>query len=174
MDTQSPSLIKPVDLRLRLVAAFSTLLIFTAITQLGPAIVGLLAAALLLLIFRQRIHWARLLHLEGFLLVLLCTLPFTVAGEPLFHVGPWVATAEGMRRTIVLMCIITASVLLVSGLFASTETMALGVALRDLYVPEALVRLFVSVVRYLGLIRAELHRLLEAMRARGFRPKSNW
>jgi cobalt/nickel transport system permease protein len=122
---------------------------------------------------RQPFPWRRLFHLEGFLLLLLITLPFTLPGTTLFHLGPLSASEEGLWRAIVLACKVMACVLLISFLFASADPLSIGNALLGLRVPEPLVRLFVTVVRYLTLIQAEFSRLQESMRARAFIPRSN-
>ncbi|MFA7437708.1 cobalt ECF transporter T component CbiQ [Castellaniella sp.] len=165
-------MMRPHDLRLRLLAVFAALLVFTPVQGLAPAATGVVAVLALYAARRQAIAWKRLFHLEGFLILLLITLPFTVPGAELFRLGPWVASAEGFARALALACKVTASVLLISLLFASVEVLSLGAALRGLHVPEMLVRLFVAVVRYLGLIQSEFRRLHESMRARAFVPRS--
>lgn len=165
--------VRPQDLRLRLVAAFGALLAYSAIQGMAPAATGLLAVLVLYAVTRQAIAWKRLLHLEGFLILLLIMLPFTMSGSELFRLGPLVASIEGLWRAILLVFKVTASVLLLSFLFAATEPLDLGSALRGLHVPEALVRLFVAVVRYLWLIESEFARLRESMRARAFTARSN-
>lgn len=166
-------MIRPVDLRLRLIAAMGALIVFTPVKNLAPAVAGLFAVLMLYAACRQPLPWRRLLHLEGFLILLLITLPFTLPGTPLFHLGPLTASTDGLWRAIVLACKVTASVLLISFLFATVDPIRLGNALLGLHVPEPLVRLFVAVVRYLALIQDEFSRLQESMRARAFIPRSN-
>ncbi|MFA5663382.1 cobalt ECF transporter T component CbiQ [Castellaniella sp.] len=164
---------RPHDLRLRLLGSLVALILFTPVRGLAPAGAGLVLVLMLYAIHRQAIPWKRLLHLEGFLILLLITLPFTIPGGELLRLGPFVATVEGLARALVLACKVTASVLLVSLMFASADVPSLGAALRGLHVPEALVRLFVAVVRYLALIQSEFLRLRESMRARAFVPRSS-
>lgn len=166
-------MIRPGDLRLRLIAAMGALMVFTPVKSMAPAAAGVLAVLMLYAAYRQPIPWRRLLHLEGFLILLLITLPFTLPGTALFHLGPLTASADGLWRAIVLACKVTASVLLISFLFAAADPLSLGNALLGLRVPEPLVRLFVAVVRYLALIQAEFSRLQESMRVRAFIPRSN-
>jgi cobalt/nickel transport system permease protein len=75
---------------------------------------------------------------------------------------------------VTLACKVTASVMLLALLFGTVDPIAIGSALRGLRAPETLVRLFVTTVRYIALIRDEFHRLRDAMRARAFRPRSTW
>lgn len=173
MGTQPQIVIRPQDLRLRFVAVFCALAAFTPVERASPAAFGLFAVLFLYAAGRQSIPWRRLFHLEGFLILLFLSLPFTISGTPLFHLGPFPASYEGLVRAAILACKVTASVLLVSFLFTATDPLSLGAALRSLHVPEALVRLFVTVVRHLALIQAEFSRLQDCMRARAFIPRSN-
>lgn len=163
----------PADLRLRLVTALAVLLALTPLAHLAPAAAALGAVLALYALTRTAPPWRRLWHLEGFLVLLLLTLPFTVPGQTLWQLGPLTASTEGLARALLLGCKIAASVLFVTLLFAAIEPGALGGALRALRLPEALVRLFLGLTRYLGLIRAEFARLQEAMRMRAFTPRSN-
>lgn len=163
----------PCDLRLRLVSAFAALLLLTPVQGLAAAATAVCFVLLLYALCRMALPWRRLLHLEGFLLLLFLTLPFTLSGAPLLAVGPLVASAEGLDRAVVLACKVTASVLLLSLLFAHVEPLRLAAALRALRLPESLVRIFVIVTRHLALMRDEFSRLRDAMRMRAFRPGSN-
>lgn len=164
---------RPVDLRLRVVASLLALALLTPVAGAVPAATAALAVLLCYLIFRQPLPWKRLLHLESFLVLLFLTLPFTVSGEPLLQIGSLTASEEGVWRAVTLALKVTASVLLISLLLGTSEPMHLGVALRALCVPEALVRLFVNATRNIGLVREELSRLHDAMRMRSFHPRSN-
>lgn len=163
----------PEDLRLRLGLAFVLPALLTAITSFAPAFTAMIAVLLLHVQSRKPFPWKRLLHLEGFLILLFVTLPFTIPGAPLLTLGPLMASVEGAWRAATLAVKVTASVLLLALLFAATDPPHLGNALRALHVPEPLVRLFVAVTRQLGVIRAEFARLQDAMRARAFHPRSN-
>ena len=162
----------PADPRLRLVAAALTVV---AVSQLGGLVAAAIAAAsaLLVALVHGQIPWRRLLHLETFLLLLFISMPFTVPGTPVFALGPLEASAEGFARAATIGCKVSAAVLLVAVFLGGLEPVRLGAALRDLRVPERLVRLFVTTARHTSLVRDEARRLLEAMRARGFRLRSN-
>lgn len=163
----------PVDLRLRLCLAFVLPALLTAVNGFAPACAAMVAALLLHTGSRQSFPWRRLLHLEGFLILLFVTLPFTMPGTPLLTLGPLTASIEGASRAATLAAKVTASVLLLAFLFAATDPLHLGNALRALRTPEPLVRLFVAVTRQFGVIRAEFSRLQDAMRARAFHPRSD-
>lgn len=163
----------PGDLRLRMLAGFGALVLIAPLSRQGPAAAALAVVLALFAVQRQPLPWRRLWHLEAFLVLLLVTLPFTLPGTPLLRIGPLVASHEGLERAGVVAAKVAASVLLLTLVFAATEPERVGAALRALRLPEPLVRIFLGVVRYLGLIRAEMQRLQDAMRMRSFRPGSN-
>ncbi|WP_170317799.1 cobalt ECF transporter T component CbiQ [Paroceanicella profunda] len=113
----------------------------------------------------------RLLHLEGFMAVLLVLLPLTVPGTPLLTLGPLSLSAEGLDLAVAIMLRAAAAMLFVFALLDPHEPAELATALGRLGLPRALVRMLTLVPRYVHLFRAEFHRLDEAMRARGFAPR---
>ena len=170
----TPLRLLPEDLRLRIVAAFVAVACVSQLHSLAVA-AGVLAAvaAAVWLGAPGKAAWRRLLHVEGFMLLLFATLPFTMAGRPLLTVGPLTASVEGSWRAALIACKVSSSVLLLTALLGTVEPARLGAALRGLYVPERVCRLFAMTARYVWLIRDEARRLHDAMRARGFRPRSN-
>ena len=160
------------DLRLRIVAAFVLVACLSQVTSLSVAAITLVVVGLGVVSSRTaQLSWRRLLHIEGFLL-LFGSLPFTMGGEPLFVLGPFTASREGIAHAALIACKVTASVLIVMALLPVNDPLRLGSALRALYVPERLVRLFLLAARYVGLLREEASRLHDAMRMRAFRPRS--
>ena len=167
-------MMRPRDLRLRLVAAVVALGCVAPLRSLSVAAGILCLAALALWLFPSgKRSGRRLLHVEGFVLLLFATLPFTVPGEALFTLGPLGASREGLWRAALVAAKVSASVLVLMLLVGDLEPARLGGALRGLGVPEPIGRLFVMTVRYTSLLRDEARRLHDAMRARGFQPRSN-
>uniref|UniRef100_UPI0025EB1CA7 cobalt ECF transporter T component CbiQ n=1 Tax=uncultured Thiohalocapsa sp. TaxID=768990 RepID=UPI0025EB1CA7 len=121
---------------------------------------------------RGRDALVRLAALEGLMLVLLATLPFTVPGEVLLTLGPLTATREGLAAAALIALRANAVVLALLGLLGGLEPAVLGHALARLGVPRKLVHLLLLTVRQIGLLDAERQRLLRAMRARAFVPRS--
>jgi len=164
----------PGDLRLRIVAAFVLIACLSQVQSpaVAAAAFGLAALAAVLSGAAGR-NWRRLLHVEAFLLLMLATLPLTIAGTPLVSFGPFAASVEGVWRAASLLCRVSASVLIVMALLGDVEPVRFGAALRGLWVPERLARLFVFTARYGVLLGDEGRRLHDAMRARAFRPRSS-
>lgn len=115
----------------------------------------------------------RLLALEGFMLVLLLLLPFSVPGEPWLQLGPFSASREGLLQATVILLRANAIVLALLALVGTLEPVVLGHALAQLRVPDKLVHLFLFTVRYLGVLHDEYRRLRQAMRTRGFVARSD-
>ena len=164
----------PGDPRLRLVAALVVVACIALLQR--PAVAGLVLVLVLALVLLNRpggTVWRRLLHVEGFMLLLFVMLPFTIAGPPLLSVGPFTASTTGLWRAMLIAAKVSACVLMLTLLLADLEPTRLGAALRGLRVPQRLSRLIVMTVRYIDLIRDESRRLHESMRARSFVPRSN-
>lgn len=170
------SLIARLDPRTRLLCALAFVIALVPLHDLISILAalgfGLLAVALARLPLAALAH--RLLHIEGFLVVLVVLLPFTVPGEALFTLGPLVATGPGALKALFIVLKVNAAALTLFALVASLEPVRLGQALAALGLPERLVHLFLMTVRYVAVFRKETLRLLDAMRARGFEARSNW
>lgn len=171
MGAKPSFLTPPDDLRLRLVGA---LFAIACISQLRLLSLALPVAALALLaVWRRPRPGRRLPHVEVFLVLLFVTLPFTVPGVALFTLGPLTASVEGVGRAALVACKVLACMSVLTILLGDVEPSRLGPALRSLHVPDRLIRLLLMTARYVGLIRDEARRLADAMRMRGFRPRSN-
>ncbi|MFV0296140.1 MAG: cobalt ECF transporter T component CbiQ [Hyphomicrobiaceae bacterium] len=121
--------------------------------------------------FGQVVH--RLLHIEGFLIVLLVLLPFTIRGTPAVVLGPLVASQQGLERALMIALKVNAAALLLLALISPLEPVRVGKALRRLGLPASLAHLLLLTLRYVAVLRSETHRLQDAMRARGFAAGSN-
>ena len=114
----------------------------------------------------------RLLALEGFMAVVLVTLPFTMPGRPLVDVLGFAASAEGLARAVAVALKANAVMLAALALLGAMDAVVLGQALARLGAPERLVHLLLFTVRYVSVLEREYSRLRLAMRARGFRPRT--
>ncbi|RRJ83027.1 cobalt ECF transporter T component CbiQ [Aestuariirhabdus litorea] len=140
----------------------------TLLVALGGALALALASGL-----RPALLLKRLLALEGFMLVLVLMLPFSVPGEPLFQLGPLSASGAGLERALVILLKANAVVVALLTLAGTLEPIVFGHALARLGVPDKLVHLLLFTLRYVDLLFAEYQRLRLAMRARAFAPASN-
>lgn len=115
----------------------------------------------------------RLVALEGFMVVVLATLPFTVPGDPLLTLGPLTASWAGLERAVAIILRANAIVVMLLALAGTLDPAILGHALARLGVPRKLVHLFLLTARYVVVLHDEYRRLRLAMRARAFTPGSN-
>ena len=115
----------------------------------------------------------RLAPVNLFVLFLWIFLPFTVKGEALFSLGPFVGSHEGIWYAAEISMKSNAIVVMLIALVASTSIFTLGHAMYALKIPAKLVHLFFFTYRYIHVIYREYIRLLNAIKIRGFRPKTN-
>jgi cobalt/nickel transport system permease protein len=161
--------------RLRILSAFAFALLTVSLDRFYLVIlVFALAFALTLSAgLAPRLVLRRLLALEGFMLVLLLLLPFSVPGQALLQLGPFAASREGLVQALAILLKANAVVLLLLALVGTLEPVSLGYALARLRLPDKLVHLLLFTVRYLGVLHDEYRRLRQAMRTRGFRARSD-
>ncbi|MFB0505437.1 MAG: cobalt ECF transporter T component CbiQ [Thermodesulfobacteriota bacterium] len=116
---------------------------------------------------------ARLLLVNGFILLLWIFLPFTYPGKILFSLGPLDVTVEGIRYALSITIKSNTIVLAGIALLGTTPIFTLAHALRHLRVPDKLVQLLFFSFRYTHVIYFEYVRLLNAMKVRCFHPRSD-
>jgi cobalt/nickel transport system permease protein len=137
----------------------------------GALLTGL--AAVLLARLPARAIIPRLLIAEGFLLVLLITLPFAIPGRPIVSVLGLVASWEGLGRALTIIVRINAGVLVTLALLGGLGSIGLARAMSGIGLPTRLAQLLQMTVRYIALFAEEYRRLRRAMLVRGFRATSS-
>ncbi len=115
----------------------------------------------------------RLVALEGFMVVVLVTLPFTVPGETVLTLGPLTASWAGLERAVAIALRANAIVVMLLALAGTLDPAILGHTLARLGVPHKLVHLFLLTARYMVVLHDEYRRMGLAMRARAFTPGGN-
>ncbi|TCO74100.1 cobalt ECF transporter T component CbiQ [Rhodovulum euryhalinum] len=116
----------------------------------------------------------RMAAMDGFIVVLIALLPFTVPGDPAFALWGLTASWQGLRQALEILLTANAVVLALMALVGGMEPVTLGHALFRLGVPAKLVHLMMFTIRYIEVLRAEYLRLSRAMAARAFRPRTGW
>ncbi len=177
--------IHKLDPRTRLLGALILSAVF-ALLQTLPSALFALGAGLLLVFSAQLPLRPLLLRLAGvnlFIFFLWLVLPFSFqenAGglgaklDVLFRIGPFNATWQGVNLALLITLKSNAIILVNLALLASMRVLSLAYAMQALKVPSKLVQILFFSLRYFQVIHQEYHRLHQAMRARGFRPKTNW
>ncbi len=175
IESREAGLLARIDPRMRLAVA----LLFAACLALlsAPLALGfaLLIAALMVTVsgFAPRAVLRRMAGVEGFLIVLLLTLPFTVPGTPLFSILGLSASAEGVGRALALVVRVNAAVLAIMALLGGLGGQRLAGAMTRIGLPPVLTSLMLLTLRYVATFGDEYRRLRTAMRVRGFRASSN-
>ena len=169
------SFVHGLDPRIKIiVAALFSVVVATStnFTALIPALAISLFLIVLTKLSTRKVFY-RLLLVNGLILFLWLLLPFTFKGEQLFTIGPLVGTKEGVlyASQITLKC--NAILLAMIALLATIPIFTLGHAMSQLYFPEKIIHLFLFTYRYIHVIFQEYHRLINAMRIRGFVPQTN-
>ncbi|WP_291723504.1 cobalt ECF transporter T component CbiQ [Magnetospirillum sp. 64-120] len=176
---EMPLRVKPIlsrlDPRSRVVACLAFAAVVVVCHSLPAAAAALLPAAVLALLagLQAGPTLRRLLALEGFMILTLFTLPFTMGGPVLFSAGGLDWGLEGTLRAALILTKGTAIALSVMALLGTLELAELGHALARLRLPARFVALFVLAARYVDVLHTEYGRLRLAMRARGFRPRAS-
>ncbi|MBW1958602.1 MAG: cobalt ECF transporter T component CbiQ [Deltaproteobacteria bacterium] len=169
------SIIHGLDPRVKLiiVAFFSVIVaISSRFLALLPALaISLFLVAMAKLSIKKVFH--RLLLVNGFILFLWLVLPFTYNGEEWFAIGPFVATKEGILLASQITVKSNSILLSMIALLSTTPIFSLGHAMGQLHFPNKITHLFLFTFRYIHVIYKEYRRLTNAMRVRGFVPRSN-
>jgi cobalt/nickel transport system permease protein len=163
------------DPGVRLLAAFILALMTTACSRLDLLSIVLLVVITGAFIVQLplRSTMIKLLTMDGFIAILLVTLPFTTPGDPWFVIGGFRASWQGARHAAEIA--LTANSIMLGFLVLTTKMQPAEFAkgLGKIGFPESFIQLLLLTFRYIEVLRSEYKRLRLAMRARGFRPQSN-
>lgn len=164
-------LLDRLDARVRVVATLAT--VVAVLTVRSPVILAGLLPILVVVAFALGITTKdlrdRLVHVEGFLIVLVILLPLTVPGPTSFALGPVDLSKPGLDRAVLILLRVNLTALAILIFLAGLEPVRLGHALARLGMPRKLVHVLLFTARWVALVRDEARRLHDAMRARAFR-----
>jgi cobalt/nickel transport system permease protein len=150
--------------------------VLMAVAQTYAAVLAGLALALICLAL-ARLPWkkvaARLLVVNSFIFFLWFVLPLTYPGEAVWRLGPLAVTREGLIYAGLITLKSNAIIIALISLIATVPVVTLGQALHDLRFPDKLCHLLLFTYRYLYVFEQEFHRLVQAMKIRGFQPGTN-
>ena len=168
------SLAHRLDPRAKIAVAVPFTVLMAVSTSYPVVLTGLALALAALALARLPLKEvaARLLVVNGFILVLWLVLPFTYPGLPLGHLGPLAPTREGLLFTGLITLKSNAIILALMALVATVPVVTLGQAMHNLRLPDKLCHLLLFTYRYLYVFEAEFHRLLQAIKVRGFQPRT--
>jgi cobalt/nickel transport system permease protein len=169
------SLAHRLDPRGKIVVAALFAILMAVANTYAAALAGL-GLALICLALAQ-LPWkkvlARLLVVNSFIFFLWIVLPLTYPGEAVWRFGPLAVTREGLIFTGLITLKSNAIIIALIALVATVPIVTLGQALHDLRLPDKLCHLLLFTYRYLYVFEQEYHRLVQAMKIRGFVPRTN-
>jgi cobalt/nickel transport system permease protein len=170
------SAILRVDPRTRIITAVVFSLLLAVSNRFAVLGLGLATAIAAALAARLKLGTTlrRLAALNGFMLLLLAVLPWSVPGTAVLEWDRLAVSREGLCLAAAIAIKGNAIVLLLMVLLGTLDMVTMGHALRHLYVPEKLTHLLLFTVRYIDVLEREFQRLTAAMRIRGFRGRMNW
>jgi cobalt/nickel transport system permease protein len=157
-----------------IIAALFSILV--AVARSFPAALAGLALALVWLVL-ARLPWqkvlTKLLVVNSFIFFLWLVLPWTYPGEPLWQFGPLAVTRQGLLFTALITLKSNAIIIGLIALIATVPVITLGQAMHILRLPDKLCHLLLFTYRYLYVFEVEFQRLTQAMKIRGFQPRTN-
>jgi cobalt/nickel transport system permease protein len=169
------SFVHSLDPRVKIIVAILYSVVIAVSSNFLALLPALVVAVILIILAKLPIAkvFYRLLFVNGLILFLWFLLPFTLRGDTLFTVGPLVGTKEGVLYASQITVKSNAILLTTIALVATTPVFTLGHAMSKLCFPNKIVHLFLFTYRYIHVIFQEYHRLTNAMRIRGFMPRTN-
>jgi cobalt/nickel transport system permease protein len=163
------------DPRGRIVVA-ALFAVLVAVSQSYAATLAGLALALIWLALARlplKQVVTRLLMVNSFIFFLWVVLPLTYPGEALVRIGPLAITRQGLIFTGLITLKSNAIIIALIALVATIPVVTLGQAMHNLRLPDKLCHLLLFTYRYLYVFEQEFHRLVQAMKIRGFQPRTN-
>jgi cobalt/nickel transport system permease protein len=156
------------------VAALFAILIAVANTY-AAALAGLALALVYLALARLPLKKVliRLLMVNSFIVFLWLVLPLTYPGDPVWRLGPLTVTRQGLASTGLITLKSNAIIIALIALIATVPVVTLGQALHNLKLPGKLCHLLLFTYRYIYVFEQEYRRLVQAMKIRGFTPRTN-
>lgn len=154
------------DPRVKILCAVAWAVCVVTLPPDKPVFPGIFAAILLLLLLGNVRLIGKFARRFGgampFILLLTVLLPFFKAGEAVWSLGPFEATREGLQEAQRVAMAAILCVAAVSIVWASTTEAGLLFGLRGVGLPAIFVGVIAFMLRYLHVLRPELHRLTDA------------
>ncbi len=159
----------------RLTGAILASIVIATLSRPEACLLAVLLGLVLFTFTRASLPHAlrRLLLVNTFTLFLWLTVPFSVAGQILYSMGPFTLTKEGLLLAVTITLKTNAMLLAFFALVASLPLPQLGSALTALHCPRRLTALLLLTYRYLHVLSDEWHTLRTSAMLRGFEPRTN-
>jgi cobalt/nickel transport system permease protein len=172
---QGSSLLHGLDARAKFVAALVYSVVVAVVADLFVLALAVVFSVVLLVMARLDVGrlLRRLAVVNAFVAFLWLFLPWSVPGDIVATLGPIDITREGVLLAFGLTLRCNAIVCACIALLGTSRVVDVAHALRALWVPEKLVVVLFFCVRYIQVVHDEHRRLVDAMKLRGFKPRTN-
>lgn len=173
--SEGASVVHRLDPRGKIVVAALFAILVAAAATYATALAGLALALSCLALARLPLKKVlfRLLVVNSFIFLLWVVLPLTYPGEAVWRFGPLSVSRQGLAFTGLITLKSNAIIIALIALVATVPVVTLGQAMHQLRVPDKLCHLLLFTYRYLYVFEQEFRRLTQAMKIRGFRPRTN-
>jgi len=163
------------DPRVKILLAGGYAVVTVGLGSLEGQVLALLGGLLLVMAARLSLKevFRRLFVVNLFVLMLWLILPWTTPGAGVIRLGPVVITSEGLNLALSISLKCNAIILANLALLSTSTIFSLAHALAHLRIPSKMVQLFFFSWRYFHVIDSEFHRMKQAIKVRGFEPRSN-
>lgn len=167
--------LRDIDPRIRIITTLSFAITLVAVKSFSALFFGLSLSIIFLILSSLPIKATllKMITMDSFVVFMLATLPFTIAGDQAFSVFDYSASWQGLERAFRIALRANAIVLMMLSLLSSLEPITFGHALYRLKLPSSLVQLLLFTIRYIEVIHQEYLRLRLSMKARCFKPKNS-
>ena len=173
--SNNDSIIVGLDPRIKIVTVFFFSIVVATLNQIPALLCGWTLGILMVLTAKvsTRDLIKRLTPVNVLVGFLWLFLPFTFPGKPILFLGSFPVTHEGVLYATKITIKSNAIMLMMIALVMTTSIFTLGHAMHELRVPQKIVHLFFFTYRYLHVMQREYIRLVNSMKIRGFRAKTN-
>jgi cobalt/nickel transport system permease protein len=173
--SEGNSLIHRLDPRGKIIIGGLFAVMVAVAKSIPAALAGLVLSLLCLALARLPLKKVivRLLVVNSFIFFLWLVLPLTYPGDAVLTFGPLSATRQGLIFTGLITLKSNAIIIALMALVTTVPVVTLGQAIHDMRFPDKLCHLLLFTYRYLYVFEQEFHRLVQAMKIRGFQPRTN-
>ena len=169
------SILHKLDPRTRIVTATVYCFVVAFAVHFSVLLTAVVISAALVLMSGIRLKdiGKRMVIVNGLILLLWAVVPLTYGGEPLYRIGWFEISRQGVSLSVRITLKSNAILMAFISLIATMSLSSLGHALNELMVPPKLIHLLMMNYRYVFVIEQEYQRLIRAAKIRGFQPGTN-
>lgn len=166
------SWIHRIDPGMKIISATIFSVILAVSSEFFTLFLGSFFAGMLIILARLNLRMLikRLSVVFTFLILIWIFLPLTYEGTPLYHIGPFVCSREGVMLSARISLKSIAILMVFTALVTTMNISTFGQTLGNIGISDTIVQLVLMTYRYIFVFQEEYQRLRRAARVRGFQP----